>query len=94
MFSATAIVRSGGLFSLNQVAMVVFMLCSAVLLEWLLLKPCYVEVCEILMVMYGNSVFSSIFAIAETGEMGLHNVPMFMSFLDFRVDMMFASFHI
>ena len=40
MSSATVIVRSGGLFWLKPVAMVLFMLCSAVLLEWLLLKPC------------------------------------------------------
>ena len=33
--SATVIVRSGGLFWLKHVAMVLFMLCSAVLIEWL-----------------------------------------------------------
>ena len=37
MSSATVIVRSGGLFWFKPVAMV-FMLCSAVLVEWLLLK--------------------------------------------------------
>ena len=58
MSSATVIVRSGGLFWLNPVAMVLFMLCSAVLVEWLLLKPCCVE---ILFVMYGSRVFSSVF---------------------------------
>ena len=45
MSSATVIVRSGGLFWLKHVAMVLFMLCSAVLVEWLLLKPCCVEMC-------------------------------------------------
>ena len=35
MFSATVIVRSGGLFWLKPVAMVLFMLCSAMLVEWL-----------------------------------------------------------
>ena len=39
MSSATVIVRSSGLFWLNPVAMVLFMLCSVVLVEWLLLKP-------------------------------------------------------
>ena len=34
MFSATVIVRSGCLFWLKPVAMVLFMLCSAVLVEW------------------------------------------------------------
>ena len=38
MSSATVIVRSGGLFWLKPGAMVLFMLCSAVLVEWLLLK--------------------------------------------------------
>ena len=34
-----------------------------------------------LFVMYGSSVFSSIFAITERSEMGMHDVPMFMSLL-------------
>ena len=70
--SATVIVRSGGLFWLNPVVMVLFMLCSAVLVEWLLLKPCCVEMCGMLFVMYGSSVFSSVFAITERSEMGLY----------------------
>ena len=78
MSSATVIVRSGGLFWLKPVAIVLFMLCSAVLLEWLLLKPCCVEMCGMLFVMYGSSVFSRVFAITERSEMGLYDVPMFM----------------
>ena len=59
MSSATLIERSGGLFWLNPVAMVLFMLCSAVLVEWLLLKPCCVEICGMMLfVMYVSSVFS------------------------------------
>ena len=61
MSSATVLVRSGGLFWLKPVAMMLFMLCSAVLVEWLLLKPCCVEICGMLFVMYGSSVFSSVF---------------------------------
>ena len=34
MSSDTVIVRSGGLFWLKTVAMVLFMMCSAVLVEW------------------------------------------------------------
>ena len=34
MSSATVIVRSGGLFCLTLVAMVLYILCSAVLVEW------------------------------------------------------------
>ena len=60
MSSATVIVRSGGSFWLNHVAMELFMLCSVVLVEWLLLKPCCVEMCGMLFVMYRNSVFSSV----------------------------------
>ena len=65
MSSATMIGRSGGLFWLKPVAMVFFMLCSAVLVEWLILKPCCVELCGMLFVMYGSSVFSSVFTITE-----------------------------
>ena len=43
------IVRSAGLFWLKPVTMVLSMLCSAVLVEWLILKPCFVEMwCGIL----------------------------------------------
>ena len=46
MSSATVIVRSDGLLWLKPVVMMLFiMLCSAVLVEWLLLKPCCVECC-------------------------------------------------
>ena len=36
--SATVIVRSGGLFWLKPVAIVLFMLCNGVIVEWLLLN--------------------------------------------------------
>ena len=42
MSSSTVIMRSGGLFWLKPVAMVLVMLCSVVLVEWLLLKACCV----------------------------------------------------
>ena len=80
MASATLIVHSGGLYWLKPVAMVLFLLCSAVLVEWLLLKPCCVEMCGMLFVMYGSSLFSSVFAITD---MGLYDVPMFMSLFGF-----------
>ena len=60
MSSATVIVRSGGLFWLKPVAMVLFMMCSAVLVGWLFLKSCCVEMYGMLFVMYGSSVFSSV----------------------------------
>ena len=42
-----------------------FMLYSDVPVEWLLLKPCCVEICGILFVMYGSSIFSSVFYQSE-----------------------------
>ena len=90
MSSATVIVRSGDLFWLKPVAMVLFMF--LVFVESLLLKPCCVEMCRVLFVMYGSSVFSSVFSITERSEMSLYDVPMFMSL--FGIGMMFASFHV
>ena len=48
MSSANVIVRSGSLFWLKPVAMVLYMLCSAVLIVWLHVKPCCVEMCGML----------------------------------------------
>ena len=53
---------------------------------------CVGEVLQI--VMYGSSIFSRIFAITERSEMGLYDVPMFMSLFGFGIGMMFASFHV
>ena len=89
--SATAIVCSRGLFWLKPVAMVLFRLCSAVLVEWFLLKPCCVEM---LFVMYGSSVFTSVFVITKRSVMDLYDVPMFMSLFGFGIGMMFTSFHV
>ena len=74
------------------VAIVLFMLCSAMFVEWLCLKQCCEEMCGILFVMHGSSVFSSVFAVIERSEMGLYDAPMFMSLLGFGIRM-FASVH-
>ena len=87
MSSATVIVRYGGLFWLNPGAMVLFKLWSDVLGEWFLMKPCCVEMCGMLFVMYRSSVFSSVFAITERSKMGLYDVPMFMSLFGFGIRM-------
>ena len=84
MSSATVIVCSG----------VLFWLCSAVLVEWLLLKPCCVEICGMLFAMYGSSVVPRFFAITERSKMGMYDVHMFMSLFGFGNGMMFASFHV
>ena len=47
-----------------------------------------------LFVMYVSSVFSIVFAISERSEMGLYDVPIFMSLFGFGLGMMFASFHV
>ena len=59
----------------------------------MLLKLWCVEMCGLLFVVYGSSVFSSVVAITERSKMGLYDVPMFMSFLCFGISMMFARFH-
>ena len=41
------------------------MLCSVVIVEWLLLKPCCVAMCGMLFVMYGSSV-SPVFLLSLT----------------------------
>ena len=74
--------------------MVLFMLCSDVLVEWLVLKSCWLEICGMLFVMYVSSGLSSMFDITERSEMCLHDVSMFMSLFGFSIGMMFASFHV
>ena len=45
-------------------------------------------------VMYGSSVFSSVFDITERSEMGLYDVPRFISLFEVGIGMVFASFHV
>ena len=66
---------------------------SVVLIEWLRLKQCCVEMCRILFVMHGSSVFSRVFAIIERSEMDLYDVPMFLCLLGFGISIMYSSFH-
>ena len=68
--------------------------CMLTVLNALLLKPYCVEMCGMMFVMYGSSVFSGVFAITERSEMCLYDVPMFMSLFGFGIGMMFASFHV
>ena len=71
--------------------MVLFMLCRVVFAEWLLVKPCCVEMSGMFFVMYGSSVFSSVFAITDRREMGVYDEHMFLSLFGFGIGMMFAS---
>ena len=54
----------------------------------------FVEMCGMLFVMYGSSVFSSVLAITDRSDMGLYDVPIFISLFGFGIGMMFASFHV
>ena len=47
-----------------------------------------------IIIISSSSVFSSVFAITKRSEMGLYDVPMFMSLFDFGIGMMFASIHV
>ena len=54
--SATVIVRSGGLFWWNPIAMVLFMLCRVVAFEAMLCGDMW----GVVFVMYGSNAFSSV----------------------------------
>ena len=58
------------------------------------LKPYCMEMCGMLFVMYGSSVFSSVSAITERSEMGLYDLPISMSLFGFGIGMMFTSFYV
>ena len=58
------IVRAGGCFQLKPGVMLLFMLCNAVSVEWLLLSYC-IAIFVMLFVMYGSKVFSKVLAYVE-----------------------------
>ena len=93
MPSVTVTVRSSGLFWLKHVTIVLPRPCSAMPAEWPPLKPCCVEMYAMLSVMRGSSVFPSASAITERSEIGLHDVPTFMSPFDLGIGMMPAKLH-
>ena len=66
--SATVIVRAGGAIWLNPFATVLFSVGCAVTVECCILYPCCVGVFA---VMKGKRLFSSVFAITESRDMGL-----------------------
>ena len=93
MSNATAIVRVGGMGWLKPVATVLLMLCSAVLVECLVLNPCCVVMFGMFCVIYGRITFSSVFAVTDRRDIGLYTVPMLMSLLGLGTGMMLANFH-
>ena len=80
MSNATPIVRVGGLGWLKPVA-TVLMLCSAVLVECLVLNPCCVVMFGMFCVIYGRITFSNVFAITDSRDIDLYDAPMLMSLL-------------
>ena len=88
MSNATAIVRVGGMGWLKPVATVLFMLCSAVFVEGLVLNPCCIMMFGMFCVMYGRITFST-----DRRDIGLYDVSMLMSLLGLGIGMMLASFH-
>ena len=65
------IVRLGGFCWLKPVEMVLFIWCSAVVVECCFLKPCCAVTFGMFSVMYGRMIFSNVLAIGERSEMGL-----------------------
>ena len=71
MSRATTTVRFGGFVLLKPWVMVLFSVCSAVVVECCFLKPCCSALFGMLSVMYGSMAFSSVLAIGERREIGL-----------------------
>ena len=92
--SATVIVRTGGAIWLNPFATVLFSVCSAVTVECCVLYPCCMGVLGIFAVMLERRLFSSAFAITERSDMGLYEVPLYVSLLGFGIWTMLANFHV
>ena len=66
------------------VATVLLILCSAVLVECLVLNPCCVVMFGMFCVIYGRITF----ALTDRRDIGLYNVPMLMFLLDLGTGMM------
>ena len=92
--SATVIVHAGGAIWLNPVAMVLFSVCSAVTVECCVLYPCCMGVFGMFAVMSGRRLFSSVFAITERRDIGLYEVPLSVSLLDFGIGINLSNFHV
>ena len=90
MSNATAMVRVGGMGWLKPVATVLLMLCSAVFVECLALNLCC-DVWYVLCYVRKNHLLEC-FAITDSSDIGLYDVPMLMSLLCLGIGMMLASF--
>ena len=72
--------------------MMLFMLCSAVVVDLCCLKPCWCFGSVMLFVMHGSRIFSSVLAIGERRAIGLYEVPIAVSLFGFGMGIIFARF--
>ena len=82
-----------GAIWLNPFSMVLFSVCSAVMVEGCVLYPCCVGVFGMSAVMQGRRLFSSILSITVRRDMGLDEVSLSISLLGFGMGTMLANFH-
>ena len=94
MSRAIAIVLLGGLFWLNPVIIWLVRVCSAVVVEWACLKPCWWAIVGMLFVISGRIIFSRILAIGESSDIGRKEEPICLSLLGLGIGMIFDVFHI
>ena len=92
--SATVIVRAGGAIWLNPFSTVLFSVCSAVTVECCVVYPCCMGLFGMVAVMYGRRLFPSVFAITESRDMDLYEVPLSVFLLGFGIGTMLANFHV
>ena len=94
MSRAIAIVRCGGLFALSPVVIVLFMWCSAVMVDLFCLNPCWCSGSVMWFVMNGRIIFSSVFAMGERRAIGLYEVPIEVSLFGLEMGIVFACFQV
>ena len=92
--SAVPIVRCGGLVVLNPVVIVLFMWCSAVVVDLCRLNPCWCSGSVMLFVICGSMIFSSVLPIGESSAMGLYEVPIEVSLFGLGMGMTLACFQV
>ena len=89
MSSTTVIVRAGGAIWLNPFATVLFYVCSAVTVECCVLYPCCMDVLVCLL-LCKVECSSPVTLQTKRMDMGLYEVPLFMSLVDFGISFQHA----
>ena len=75
MSKAINTVLVGGFSSLNPRVMTLLIVCSAVVVEWFVLNPCWCSIFSMLFVMCGRMIFSSTLAMGDKRDIGLYDSP-------------------